>query len=123
MIINKVQNNLNFQAIKLSEKDLCKSTQIFEKLMVSEMPQKEKSVLQTALYKIFRPHIEREAAIRTKTSHGFKYNFDDVFAEMNLKFCEMLNDLKNHYSLDIIIEKLDHFTSSKDSIKPEYMLN
>ena len=33
MIVNKVQNNVNFKAIKLSEKDLKQSSKIFENCM------------------------------------------------------------------------------------------
>lgn len=117
MLINKVQNDVNFRAIKLSETDLMKSSQIFGKLLNTEISQKEKALSQAALYNILKPYLEQEAKIKMR----LQYMFAETLSEISLKFSELLYDINKYPSIAMFIEQLDNFKPTKDSVKSCYI--
>ncbi len=116
MMINKVQNNINFQAIKLSEMELQKSKKLFEKLTSAVPCESEISKTKKDIFNLFNPYILKEAESKTKYYNIFK----DVLSEIYLYFSEMLNDISNN-SVESFIQKINEYKPSKDTIKPEYV--
>lgn len=110
------EHNASFRAIQLSEIDMQKSRKIFNILSTALISETEKSRAKTKLFNIFDSYIKSEAKTKTKYFNIFK----DVLSEMYLKFAEIMNDAKN-CTCESIIEKLNEYKPSKDTIKPEYV--
>ena len=104
MMINKIKNNINFQAIKLSEIELQKSKKLFEKLISAVPYESEISKTKKDIFNLFNPYILKEAESKTKYYNIFK----DVLSEMYLYFSEMLNDISNN-SVESFIQKINEY--------------
>ena len=111
--------NTNFRSIKLSEAETKNAAAKINKLLDSSLSHDERQILKNSLFDIFDKHLEREANIKKRASLMHK----EVLAELHLKFSELLYDIKNNPTLEIFIDKLNKYTPSFDTLKPEFTHN
>lgn len=119
ILISNIRNqyNPNFCSIKLSAKEAEKAEIYLHKLADSGLNIKEKQVFKNYLFGIFDKHLQTEAYTKAKGSHIFK----EVLSEMYLKFSELLYDIKSNQTPDTIINDLNDYKPSKDTLKSEYI--
>ncbi len=110
------QYNLNFRSIKLSAEETKRAAKGIETLKSSLSP-KQKQIIKNDLFDVFNKHLKREVAIKKRNTHIYK----DVLAELYLYFSELLNNIQNNPTLEIIVEKLNKYNPSDDTFKPEYV--
>ena len=106
----------NFRAIQLSAKEAEKAGYGIQRLLDLSISAKERQCIKNSMFNIFNPHLQKEA--RYKTTHHI---FEEVLAEMYLKFSELLDDIKNCPALAIFVDKLNKYRPSKDTLKSEYI--
>lgn len=114
---NYYQYNPNFGAINLSAAEIDTSAKIIKKLKNKKLPAQEYQNLQRNLFNILSPKILNEA----KAKANFFYIADDVYSEMSLMFSEFIHNLSKRDSLELLINKINKFRPSKNSIKSKYM--
>lgn len=115
----KINNsyNTNFRAIQLSAKEAERAENCIHKLLDLGITGKEQRIIKNDLFNRFNQHLQKEARHKTSVFHIY----EDVLAEIYLKFSELLNDIKNNPSLELFLEKLNEYKPTKDTIKSEYI--
>ncbi len=110
-------NYPNFRAVKLSAEEFNKSEKIIRNLKNKRVLSSEYQTWKKDLFNIFSAHILSEAKHKAKIF----YITEDVFAELSLMFAEFVHNIAKTDSLEILINKIDEFRPSRNSLKPEFM--
>ena len=111
------QYNPKFCAIQLSAKEAERAQTCIKQLADFNLDKKAKQILKNRMFDVFDKHIKEESAKRVHKVRCYK----EVLSEMYLKFAELLDDIKNNFTLELFIRKLDDYKPSKDTLKGEYI--